>query len=245
MSHFSIFDLPENFLERIMPEPMSGCWLWIGFVDPNGYGRSPIRSLLGRQAHRIVYCKLVRYIPNGKQLDHLCRLPSCVNPSHLEPVTNQENVKRGIRNQYTQKTHCPQGHPYAGYNLKLYRRKNGKIGRNCRTCNNETLRRWKMKKGLIPHDGSDLTPRQRSYSCKAPSPSDRVAFENLKITDSLGPTSKPAGRMVCCICRTSFEYSHSRVKYCGKECYRESERRNQRERKRRRSIAEEEKHAFS
>ena len=77
----------------------------------------PNRSQL---AHRFVYTALVQSIAADLQIDHLCRVRCCVNPDHLELVTLLENVRRGDggRN-HGDKTHCPQGHEYAGENLKL------------------------------------------------------------------------------------------------------------------------------
>jgi hypothetical protein len=69
-----------------------GCWLWQRGVNPvSGYG------MLGRRwAHRVVYEREVGPIPEGKELDHLCRVKACVNPDHLEAVTKSENAKRGL-----------------------------------------------------------------------------------------------------------------------------------------------------
>lgn len=71
----------------------NGCWTWTGPVAAHGYGRF---SSMGRVyiAHRYVYEQVVGPIPNGLQLDHLCRNPGCVNPDHLEPVTGAENLRR-------------------------------------------------------------------------------------------------------------------------------------------------------
>lgn len=77
------------------PNWQTGCWEWLTGKDGNGYG---VRRWKGRRlmAHRVMYEELVGSIPEGLQLDHLCRNTSCVNPLHLEPVTNQENTKRGL-----------------------------------------------------------------------------------------------------------------------------------------------------
>lgn len=78
----------------------AGCWLWLGARDDNGYGRvyHPVlkRAVL---AHRYFYELHVGEPPDT--LDHLCRTPGCVNPDHLEPVTRQENVRRGLRAKLT------------------------------------------------------------------------------------------------------------------------------------------------
>jgi hypothetical protein len=74
--------------------PTGFCWEWTGRTD-QGYGRV---SIGGRQlrAHRVVYERLVGRVPDGLVLDHLCRNRGCVNPDHLEPVTNEENIRRGV-----------------------------------------------------------------------------------------------------------------------------------------------------
>lgn len=73
-----------------------GCHVWIGYVDPDGYGRFTFRSRQS-QAHRTAYELAHGYVPSGLVVDHLCAVKSCVNPAHLEAVTNGENVRRGGR----------------------------------------------------------------------------------------------------------------------------------------------------
>jgi len=78
--------------EFYIPEPMSGCWLWLG-ARSQGYGRYTPLGTQG-QAHRVIYEMCRGPIPEGLEVDHLCRNHSCVNPAHLEPVTHQENQRR-------------------------------------------------------------------------------------------------------------------------------------------------------
>ncbi|MFZ2886530.1 MAG: HNH endonuclease signature motif containing protein [Minisyncoccia bacterium] len=106
------------------------CWLWTG-AKRSGYGRVAIKRKV-YQAHRIAYEKEHGPIPKGLTLDHLCRVPSCVNPDHLEAVTRGENVLRGIgiAAMNARKTHCKRGHELAGENLKI--QVGG--GRTCRIC---------------------------------------------------------------------------------------------------------------
>lgn len=100
------------------PEPNTGCWLWTGSLDFGGYGRlHQSETDTDVAAHRLMYMRYVGPIPEGLELDHLCRVRICCNPAHLEPVTHSENVRRGMapivngaRNKA--KTCCPQGHPY-------------------------------------------------------------------------------------------------------------------------------------
>ena len=103
------------------------CWLWTRGKNL-GYGLTTIRyqNLL---AHRVAYELLVGQIPDGLQVDHLCRVRACCNPAHLEPVTAAENMRRS--GPYSRKTHCPHGHAYDEQNT--YHRADGH-GRQCRAC---------------------------------------------------------------------------------------------------------------
>jgi HNH endonuclease len=130
--------LPTKILKRIEFEPNSGCWLWSGNLNWSGYGRI-MTNYVSQRTHQVVYEALVGKIPQGLELDHLCRTPCCCNPAHLEPVTRRENIKRGLNwpipAQAFQraKTHCPQGHPYDEENTYIHRTAT-KTMRHCRTC---------------------------------------------------------------------------------------------------------------
>lgn len=116
------------------------CWLWTGAQAYNGYGFFRAGPLV--RAHRFAYEFFVGPIPEGLQIDHLCRVRNCVNPDHLEPVTGQENHRRGNSGKLErERTHCPQGHPYDEANTRWWRGRN----RHCRACDRERHRRFRER----------------------------------------------------------------------------------------------------
>ena len=120
-------------------EKSQGCWLWRGGQGRGGYGRAHIGGTEYRPAHRVAYELVVGPIPDSFDLDHLCRVRLCVNPSHLEPVTNRENTLRGYGPTAinARKTHCLRGHPLSGDNLVRLRSSDE---RKCRTCHRDRVR---------------------------------------------------------------------------------------------------------
>lgn len=135
--------IEDRFWSKVKKGDPAECWEWTGAKTADGYGlfkADAQKSMMG--PHRWSYERYVGPIPTGLQLDHLCRNRACVNPSHLEPVTPGENVRRGDAGMnMRRKTHCPQGHPYAGDNLLLDLQ--GK--RHCRLCRREAVRRYREK----------------------------------------------------------------------------------------------------
>lgn len=118
--------LPPNIAAKITVGE-SGCWLWTASLNFKGYGVAcPGPAGRKAMAHRYAYETLVGPIPDGLQLDHLCRVRNCVNPAHLEPVTASENQRRAK----ALITKCPHGHAYTPENT--YITPNGR--RNCLTC---------------------------------------------------------------------------------------------------------------
>lgn len=119
---------PEAMLERYTTfEPNSGCQIWLGALT-RGYASM---YLLDRPKRRMEYAHLWNYrrlvgpIPEGMQLDHLCRVPSCINVRHLEPVTPAENCRRSWIG-YVHQTVCSCGRAFD------YRDSMGRL--RCRTC---------------------------------------------------------------------------------------------------------------
>ena len=134
----------DRFMEKVMPEPNSGCWLWTASLGTWGYGQfRPTGWTTMEPAHRTAYRLFVGHIPMGMHLDHKCRIKCCVNPAHLEAVTPGENVRRGLAgHKQRARTHCPRGHDYSAVNT--YRASDGK--RHCRICKrNQTLASYHAK----------------------------------------------------------------------------------------------------
>lgn len=108
------------------------CLVWTAATAPGGYGRLHDRAV-GRniRSHRWLYDRWFGPIPDGLDLDHLCRNTACVNPAHLEPVTRKENTVRGIWS----RTHCINGHELTPENTIVRGR-----SRRCRTCRAKTVK---------------------------------------------------------------------------------------------------------
>ena len=117
----------SRFFQYVSIKEDGGCWLWVGSLSSNGYGKFKTR-------YRFCYEIFKGEIGPGLQLDHLCRTRSCVNPDHLEPVSSRENIRRGENHvaKIMQSVFCKRGHYLCKDNLI----KTMRNYRRCKTCNN-------------------------------------------------------------------------------------------------------------
>jgi hypothetical protein len=126
--------IEQRFWRKVDRNGPDGCWLWTRGTDDDGYGIFGTK-LWQAKAHRWSYELLVGPIPQGLVIDHLCRIHACVNPEHLEPVTDKTNTLRGFSPaaKNAVKTHCKRGHEFTDANTGLHRN-----GRFCRICKRES-----------------------------------------------------------------------------------------------------------
>jgi hypothetical protein len=141
--------LPDYFWTKVNkdgPIPdyrpdLGPCWIWTAAQFRHGYGNfgNPLGVRSTVLAHKLAYEDEHGPVADGLHLDHLCRVPACLNPAHLEPVTPRENALRGIGPTAINATkeRCPQGHEYD------YRYPDGRRG--CKTCSNEQSRAYRAR----------------------------------------------------------------------------------------------------
>lgn len=129
--------LPPRFWASVEVAP-SGCWLWTGSRQRDGYPHYYHKGGM-MMAHRASFAMLVAPLTPGLEIDHLCGVPHCVNPAHLEEVTGKENRRR----KYASITRCKNDHAYTYDNT--YRRPNGR--RDCRACIRARVAKYQRKTG--------------------------------------------------------------------------------------------------
>lgn len=136
---FDFDKIKDRFYSKILKT--ESCWIWQASQNDQGYG---MFWLNGRhvRAHRVAYMLANGGLDESLVIDHLCSNTLCVNPKHLEQVTQAENVRRGlsgkINNRQKEKTQCPRGHEYSRIN------KNGH--RLCGKCRSEQEMRYRKRK---------------------------------------------------------------------------------------------------
>lgn len=148
---FDVTVLPANMRGKIMvsisPNETNGtvCWEWAGATNSSGYGSVTNGHGGTHLTHRASYELLIGKIANGLTIDHLCLNKLCVNTDHMELVTRGENSRRKNLKQ----SHCRQGHPLSGANLRVVSRRTGHLHRVCVTCQRQWSRACSRKRRAL------------------------------------------------------------------------------------------------
>ena len=127
--------LPRRVAAKVVVSD-SGCWLWTGSKTHNGYASAKVEGDRVR-VHRYAYERAFGPIPVGLVVDHLCFTRECINPDHLEVVTQAENLRRS-RERYGLRVTCSHGHPYDSVNTRY--ESDGR--RTCRICDRDRRRAY-------------------------------------------------------------------------------------------------------
>lgn len=144
-------EVKTRFYSKVaVPGTPNGCWEWTGAKDKTGYGRFKINGK-AEMSHRVSHMIFIGDIPEGYDIDHLCRNTGCVNPEHIEAVTRQENYLRGLGPSLAKqrepcnkfKTHCVNGHPRTVENTCFDEKRNAK---RCRICKNNQMKEYRRKR---------------------------------------------------------------------------------------------------
>lgn len=124
------------------------CWIWKRSTDRKGYGRVCVNGK-NVTVHRYVWKQTNGPIPIGLVIDHVCRNRACCNVAHLRLVTpkvNSTENANGFAAINAAKTHCKYGHPYDEANTFIYKGRDGRATRHCRTCQRVSAKARELKK---------------------------------------------------------------------------------------------------
>lgn len=138
--------LAERLWRRV--DATGDCWTWTGYLAKTGYGQIADKPGPMAYTHRVAWESLVGPIPDGMQLDHLCRNRACVNPDHLEQVASAVNTLRGHgpSARAARRQTCAQGHPYSDENTYRHPKQ-----RMCRVCRRERDRAY-YRRAVVLHE---------------------------------------------------------------------------------------------
>lgn len=133
-------------LDKSIPEPNTGCRLWLGGVGGRGIHQYGVQTIIefrtNMTAHKVSYLAFKGPMPKGTEAGHKCHVKLCVEAEHVIPLSHQENMEDTCR---TRQTHCKWGHPLSGDNL--YTTPDNR--RQCRECLKEAKRRLEYRRNLL------------------------------------------------------------------------------------------------
>lgn len=137
--------IEERIHSRYVADLKTGCWNWTAAISAGSYGSIYYQGRM-QKAHRIMWELTRGEIPAGLQLDHLCRNRRCVNPDHLEPVTQSENLRRSpLMDRHSHRTHCIRGHEFTERNTRIKPHSGHRV---CITCMDMHRRNWRAKNAV-------------------------------------------------------------------------------------------------
>lgn len=138
-----------RFMAYVHMEPLTGCWLWVGSTNGAAdYGKFYLDADHPKEyAHVVSYEHFIGAVPDGKELDHKCRVHCCCCPDHVEPVSHAENMARS-KPFRVKSTHCKNGHRLDGENLRIAH-DHGRQYRACRACARDNMARYKAVPGNL------------------------------------------------------------------------------------------------
>lgn len=152
--------MKDKILKKILINPNTGCWIWQGFIDPDGYARSEIRGGKNKFVHRISYEAFIGKIDKGMSIDHICRNRKCCNPQHLQTLSIKDNLFSGnsISAINKRKTHCKRGHEFNEENTYIIRK-----SRVCKECAKIGMIKYKNNKifGIKSNHHKNYSPIER------------------------------------------------------------------------------------
>ena len=136
--------IEERIHSRYVADLSTRCWNWTGAVSAGSYGSIYYEGRM-QKAHRVMWRLERGEIPDGLDLDHLCRNRLCVNPAHLEPVTRSENLRRSpLMDRHSHLTHCLRGHEFTADNTRINRSGH----RVCKICMRMHIRNWRARNAI-------------------------------------------------------------------------------------------------